>query len=88
MATPRILPKTILTVVVLLALGFSVGFYSYVPIHRWVAQYKAKREWIAQRKMQEERFLGLTAPELDSTMSDGVRFRLHDKAGKVILLFF
>lgn len=84
----RGLLKTVLTIIFLLAVGFSAGFYAYVPIQKWTAAGKGARERAALRKMLDKKFLGRPAPDLSSSTAEGRPFRLQDQAGKVVLLFF
>jgi peroxiredoxin len=88
MAAKREIVKTILSAGILLAIGFTAGFFSFVPIHDVVQRVKSTMRERAERETLEKKFLGKRAPDVSSqTISDSV-WRLDDRKGKVVLLFF
>jgi thiol-disulfide isomerase/thioredoxin len=80
--------KIIVAAVVLIAIGFSAGFYSHVPIRKRVIQFKRNRNIRAEQQYLTEKFLNKEAPPITTNTIDGQKWTLHNQKDKVVLIFF
>ena len=73
--------------VLVLSIGFFIGFVSYVPIHRG----RTKRQSDQRQRTEEAQlteYIDKAAPVIVSETLDGEKWRLADQRGKIVLVFY
>ena len=82
-----ITPPVVLIMVLILSIGFFIGFLSYAPIQK-----ARKKQLSDQRRRTEEtrlnEYVNKPAPEVISETIDGEMWYLSDQRGKIVLVFF
>ncbi|MBN1365390.1 MAG: TlpA family protein disulfide reductase [Syntrophaceae bacterium] len=84
----RRLLKIIALAIVLIAIGFSAGFYSHVPIRKRIVQFKKNRNYKVEQQYLNEKYLNNEASDFTTKTIDDEKWTLHSQRDKVVLLFF
>jgi peroxiredoxin len=84
----RRLLKIIALAIVLIAIGFSAGFYSHAPIRKRIVQFKKNRNQKVEQQYLIEKYLNKEAPDFTTKTIDDEKWTLRSQRDKVVLLFF
>jgi len=66
--------------IILLAIGFTAGFNSFVPYENW--------KWNRSYQLRYKRLINQIAPDVSTTTITGEKWHLNDQKGKVLLIDF
>ena len=87
MSKTKLILGASIIVIIILSIGFFIGFTSYVPISRM----RSKASSVQKQKTENTRlndFLNKAAPEIVSETLDGEVWHLANQKGKVVLVFY
>jgi peroxiredoxin len=80
--------NAVITAIALILIGFTGGYLARVPIEGWAVRLKASVADTSRQRHLTAQFLGKPAVGIAASKLDGTPFRLSDKKGKVVLMFF
>jgi len=88
MSGRRSTASLVVTITTLLLVGFIAGFFARPPIQKWTERLKGALVQASRQRYLAAAFVGRSAADLPAATLDGTAFRLSEKKGKVVLLFF
>ena len=87
MSKTKLIVGASIIIIIILSIGFFIGFASYIPISR----FRSRALLVQKQKTENTRlneFLNKAAPEIVSETLDGEAWHLANQKGKVVLVFY